>query len=73
MLKHLVVPGLGLIANLAMLGAILYLYIIGNADAQHEAYVCFAIAGAWALLSLAYVAITSRRAGRASLAPTRAA
>src|SRR5207244_654062 len=45
-LKHLIVPGLGLIANLAMLGAILYLYIIGNADAQHEAYVCFAIAGA---------------------------
>ena len=72
-LKHLIVPGLGLIANLAMLGAILYLYIIGNADAQHEAYVCFAIAGAWGLLSLAYVAITSRRAGRAILAPTRAA
>src|SRR5207244_2987665 len=41
--KHLVVPGLGLIANLAMLGAILYLYIIGNADSQHEAYICFAI------------------------------
>jgi len=71
-LKHLVVPGLGLIANLAMLGAILYLYIIGNADAQHEAYICFAIAGAWGLLSLGYVAITSRRAGRAILAPTRA-
>src|SRR5216117_1976532 len=74
MLKHLVVPGLGLIANLAMLGAILYLYIIGNADARHEAYICFAIAGAWGLLSLLYVAVTSRRAGRAILAaPTRAA
>jgi amino acid transporter len=36
-LKHLVVPGLGLFANLAMLAAILYLYIIGNADAQHVA------------------------------------
>src|SRR6185295_11417870 len=47
--KHLLVPGLGLLANVAMLGAILYLYIIGNADAQHEAYICFAIAGAWAL------------------------
>jgi len=23
-----------------MLGAILYLYVIGNADAQHEAYIC---------------------------------
>src|SRR6266581_4072287 len=71
--KHLVVPGLGLIANLAMLGAILYLYIIGNADSQHEAYICFAIAGAWALVSLAYVVLTSRRAGRAVFAaPTNA-
>src|SRR6266436_4364672 len=71
--KHLVVPGLGLIANLAMLGAILYLYIIGNADSQHEAYICFAIAGAWALVSLAYVVLTSRRAGRAVFAaPTHA-
>src|SRR2546428_344009 len=66
--KHLVVPGLGLIANLAMLGAILYLYIIGNADSQHEAYICFAIAGAWALVSLVYVAVTGRRAGRAVFA-----
>src|SRR6266704_758524 len=72
-MKHLVVPGLGLIANLAMLGAILYLYIIGNADSQHEAYICFAIAGAWALVSLAYVVLTSRRAGRAVFAaPTHA-
>src|SRR2546428_198901 len=66
--KHLVVPGLGLIANLAMLGAILYLYIIGKADSQHEAYICFAIAGAWALVSLVYVAVTGRRAGRAVFA-----
>src|SRR5256712_779082 len=71
--KPLVAPGLGLIANLAMLGAILYLYIIGNADSQHEAYICFAIAGAWAALSLIYVVVTSRRAGRAVFAaPTHA-
>jgi amino acid transporter len=68
MLKHLIVPALGLVANVAMLGAILYLYIIGNADAQHEAYICFGIAGAWALVSVIYVAVTSRRSGRAIVA-----
>jgi APA family basic amino acid/polyamine antiporter len=72
-LKHVVVPGLGLVANVAMLAAILYLYVIGNADAQHEAYICFAIAGAWALVSLVYVAVTSRRSGRSIVAAPRAA
>jgi amino acid transporter len=64
LLKHGIVPGLGLLANLAMLLSILYLYIIGNSDAQHEAYICFAIAGAWAVLSGLYVVVTGRRQGR---------
>jgi basic amino acid/polyamine antiporter, APA family len=65
LLKHLIVPVLGLAANLAMLGAILYLYIIGNADAQHEAYICFGLAGGWAVVSAVYVAVSSARGGRA--------
>src|SRR3989449_3048192 len=60
-LKHALVPGLGLLANVAMLMSILYLYIIGNADAQHEAYICFGIAGAWAVVSALYVIVTSVR------------
>ncbi len=60
--KHGIVPVLGLLANLAMLAAILYLYIIGNADAKSEAYICFAIAGIWALISVVYVVVTSMRA-----------
>src|SRR3989442_805651 len=70
--KHLVIPVLGLVANVAMLGAILYLYVIGNADAQHEAYICFGLAGAWALVSALYVTVASRRAGRAIVAPKAA-
>jgi len=66
--RHAVVPGLGLLANVVMLVAILYLYVIGNADAQHEAYICFAIAGGWALVSLVYVVVTSARRGRSLLA-----
>ena len=66
--RHALIPALGLLANVVMLLAILYLYIIGNADAQHEAYICFAIAGGWALVSLAYVVVTSARSGRSLLA-----
>jgi amino acid transporter len=72
-LKHRLVPILGLVANLAMLGAILYLYIIGNADAQSEAYICFGIAGAWALVSALYVLVNSRRTGRSIIAASQTA
>jgi|SRR5579863_3414 len=65
LIKHRLIPGLGLLANVAMLIAILYLYIIGNADSKNEAYICFGIAGAWGLVSLLYVAVDSMRSGRA--------
>ena len=56
-----------------MLFAVLYLYIIGNSDSVHEAEICFAIAGAWAVVSAFYVLISSKRSGRAVIgAPTRA-
>ena len=71
--RHAVVPGLGLLANVVMLVAILYLYVIGNADAQHEAYICFGIAGGWAVISLIYVAVTSVRSGRPVIAAPRRA
>jgi len=71
LLRHIIVPVLGLLMNVAMLGAILYLYIIGNADSQHEAYICFAIAGGWALVSIAYVVVSSARKGRAIMAAPR--
>ena len=58
-LKHRLIPGLGIVANLVMAAAIIYLYSIGNADSQREADICFLIAGAWALVSLVYVAITT--------------
>lgn len=59
LLKHGIIPVLGLITNIIMVAAILYLYIIGNADAKNEAKICFIIAGAWAAVSLLYVAVTS--------------
>ena len=71
--EHGAVPVLGLIANLAMLVAIVYLYIIGNSDSQSEAYICFVISGAWALISAVYVLVKSRTTGRSILAAPRAA
>ena len=58
MLKHGIIPVLGIIGNVVMVVAIVYLYSIGNADSKAEADICFLIAGAWALISLAYVALT---------------
>jgi amino acid transporter len=58
-IKHGVIPAFGLILNVLMLGAIIYLYSIGNADSQSEAKICFYIAGAWGLLSFLYVMVTS--------------
>jgi amino acid transporter len=75
MVRHLTVPVLGLIANLMMVTAILYLAFIGTADSLHEAYICLAIAGAWALVTILYVTVTSKRKGQrviAAPAPRRA-
>ena len=58
MLKHGIIPALGIIGNVVMVVAIVYLYSIGNADSKAEADICFLIAGAWAMISLAYVALT---------------
>ena len=57
--KHGWIPALGLIANIVMVIGILYLYIIGTADAKAEARICFIIAGAWAVVSVFYVLLTS--------------
>ena len=59
LLKHGIIPGLGVITNVIMLAAIIYLYSIGNADSKAEADICFLIAGGWALVSIAYAAVTS--------------
>jgi basic amino acid/polyamine antiporter, APA family len=69
-IKHRIVPWLGLFANLVMLGSIIYLYVIGNADSKKEAYICFAIAGAWAVVSAIYFTVKGR--GRATGMPAMA-
>jgi amino acid transporter len=60
-LLHDIVPALGVLANLVMLIAIVYLYAIGNADSKNEAYIMFVIAGGWLIVSIAYVGVTSMK------------
>jgi amino acid transporter len=60
-IKHRLIPGLGIVANVGMLVAIVWLYSIGNADSKAEAYICFMIAGVWALASILYVLVTTAR------------
>jgi amino acid transporter len=67
LVRHLTIPVLGLIANIMMVSAIMYLAIIGTSDTLHEAEICFIIAGAWAAITILYVAVTSRRKGRGVL------
>jgi amino acid transporter len=64
LLKHGIIPVLGMITNIIMLLGIIYLYFAGNADSQTEAYICFAIAGGWALISAIYVLISSSQKGK---------
>ncbi len=70
-LKHMAIPFLGFIANIVMLAGIIYLYIIGNADSQTEAHICFTIAGGWAVISAVYVLMSSARKGKAIVGAPR--
>jgi len=73
MVRHLAIPVLGLVANVMMVSAILYLAFIGTADTVHEGEICFAIAAAWAVVTILYVVVTGMRSGRAVVAAPRRA
>jgi len=67
-LKHVIVPVLGLLANLAMLLTILGLGFVGGGDAQTESMMALIIAAIWLVASVVYVAFNSRRTGRSLMA-----
>lgn len=71
--KHLLIPALGLLANLVMLVTIFWMGFLGGGDSQTESIGALIIAAVWAILSGAYVVVQSRRTGRPILvqAPTR--
>jgi amino acid transporter len=58
-IKHLAVPFLGLVMNVAMCAGIFYLGLSGSADNKTQVSIAFYIAGAWGLISLLYVLMTT--------------
>jgi amino acid transporter len=67
-LKHLIIPALGLLANLAMLLTILGLGFIGGGDAQTESMMAMIIAALWLAASVIYVVLNSKKTGRRLMA-----
>jgi amino acid transporter len=62
--KHLLVPVLGLVANLIMLTMILGIGFLGGGDSQTESMMAIIIAGIWLAASVVYVLFNSRKTGR---------
>ncbi len=63
-IKHVAVPLLGMIANLGMLLAVLYLGILGGGDTQTAALISILATGAWFVAGGAYFVINTRARSR---------
>ncbi len=63
-LLHLIIPVVGLVANLVMITTIFYLAFVAGGNSSTEGFIALGFAGIWALISIIYVLITSSRSGR---------
>ena len=70
--RHTMVPVLGFLANLVMLFTIFFMGFLGGGDSQTESIGALALAGIWAVASIVYVIIQSRRTGRPMLVQQKA-
>ena len=68
LLKHGVVPVLGLVANLIMLVTIFAMGFAGGGDGQTESFIALGFAGVWGVVSIFYV-LSRPRSARPSLVP----
>jgi APA family basic amino acid/polyamine antiporter len=65
-LKHGIIPLLGLVANLVMLATIFAMGVAGGGDGQTESFIALGIAALWGVASVAYL-VLNRRAPAPSL------
>ncbi|HLZ30771.1 MAG TPA: APC family permease [Chloroflexota bacterium] len=72
-IKHLAIPGLGLLANLVMLITILGVGFVGGGDSQTESLMALAFAAVWAVASGLYVVLSNRRTGRSLVSQVKGA
>ena len=71
--KHLVIPVLGLLANIALLVVILGVGFVGGGDSQTESLIAIGFAVVWLVASAVYVVVNNRRTGRSLVAAPKAA
>jgi amino acid transporter len=67
LVRHGIVPFLGLAGNLLMLGVIFVVGIISGGDTAKSTYLALAVSVGWLLISVTYFLVTSRRKGRVIL------
>jgi amino acid transporter len=71
--KHLVIPALGLLANVVLLVVILGVGLVGGGDSQTESLIAVGFAAAWLIASVVYVVVNNRRTGRSLVASPKVA
>ena len=67
LVRHVVVPGLGLLANLAMLGAVVFLSLASGGATQTDTLIALGIVVAWIAVGAAWLLANSRASKRALL------
>jgi amino acid transporter len=65
--RHAVIPFLGLITNIIMVGAIFIIGIASGGTTAQATYLGLGISGIWLLISIIYFVISSRQSGKAIL------
>jgi hypothetical protein len=66
LLKHIIVPAIGALANIAMLGAIVYLNLVSGGSTANDTVIALAIVGVWIVAGIIYLVINSA-AGKRSI------
>jgi len=72
LIKHTIVPILGLIVNVVMVLAIFVIGVISGGSTTQATYLALGISAAWLIVSVLYFVITSRTKGQAILPTARA-
>jgi APA family basic amino acid/polyamine antiporter len=65
--RHVIVPGLGLLANVAMLGAVVFLSLSSGGATQSDTLIALGIVVAWIAIGAAWLVANSRASRRALL------
>ena len=66
-LKHIIVPVIGFLANLAMLGAIVYLNLTSGGSTATDTVIALAIVGVWVAAGVIWLVVNSASGKRSIL------